>query len=338
MDRRRTGQKRPAPSEEVQCWQNICASLDHLRSLSANPTTAEAITRVNKIIVSLSPNDDTVENSDLLKHSHKKLLNGITDIRDAAEKETKAIEEALEQVGILLALRQAPEITQQEKRVKRQRLSSPSSTPSTPLRMATPPVATAVPPRSASGIPLQPAVPFSRDPKARREALSPQLPLQANRKVAFHQPPSKTGPSHTKGDHGSNEGDPETWILAVVKKCINQDKNRYEVQDIEEQDNGQPGQSWNTTLRNLIPLPDPLAPPNSAMHPNSYEEYPVGSIVMGLYPDTSCFYRAEVVAAPGARSAIPSKNAPMYRLKFEDDDDQVRAVAAHLVVEWPGQV
>src|SRR5882724_4069272 len=56
--------------------------------------------------------------------------------------------------------------------------------------------------------------------------------------------------------------------------------------------------SYNTTLRNLIPLPDPSAPHNSAMHPNSYEEYPVGSIVMGLYPDTSCFYRAEVVTAP----------------------------------------
>jgi len=40
------------------------------------------------------------------------------------------------------------------------------------------------------------------------------------------------------------------------------------------------------------------------MHPNSYEEYPVGSVVMGLYPDTSCFYRAEVVASPGMRVSI----------------------------------
>lgn len=87
---------------------------------------------------------------------------------------------------------------------------------------------------------------------------------------------------------------------------------------MENQENGEPGQSvaffhllqsctvhdcrsYNTTLRNLIPLPDPNAPPNSAMHPNSYEEHLVGSIVMGLYPDTSCFYRAEVVAAPGVR-------------------------------------
>lgn len=89
--------------------------------------------------------------------------------------------------------------------------------------MATPPT-TSVPLRVSQGIPLQPQLPFSRDPKARREALARQLPLQPGRKVAFHQPPSKGGGTHGKGDGG--DGDGETWILAVVKKCINQDKNR----------------------------------------------------------------------------------------------------------------
>jgi len=60
-------------------------------------------------------------------------------------------------------------------------------------------------------------VPFSREPKARREALAAQLPLQEGRKVAFH-PPSGSG---TNGPT-----DESTWILAVVTKCINQDKNR----------------------------------------------------------------------------------------------------------------
>ena len=100
---------------------------------------------------------------------------------------------------------------------------------------------------------------------------------------------------------------------------------------MEEAEDGQPGQSvldsphlvlahrpsrsYNTTLRSLIPLPDPSAPPNSAMHPNSYEEYPVGSIVMGLYPDTSCFYRAEVVAAP--RDSQPgSRVCLLYELRM----------------------
>ena len=96
-------------------------------------------------------------------------------------------------------------------------------------------------------------IPFSREPKARREALAAQLPLQEGRKVAFHPPPGS-------GTNGPT--DESTWILAVVTKCINQDKNRsvdplqvrhcqngsvphvdcrYVVQDAEPQEDGQPG-------------------------------------------------------------------------------------------------
>lgn len=55
---------------------------------------------------------------------------------------------------------------------------------------------------------------------------------------------------------------------------------------------------YNTTLRAIIPLPDPNAPPDSATHLNAYPEFAAGSTVMALYPDTSCFYRAEVIATP----------------------------------------
>lgn len=72
----------------------------------------------------------------------------------------------------------------------------------------------------------------------------------------------------------------------------------YEVQDVEPQEDGQPGQCYNTTLRAIIPLPDPNTSPSNAAHPNAYQEFPAGSIVMALYPDTSCFYRAEVIASP----------------------------------------
>lgn len=66
----------------------------------------------------------------------------------------------------------------------------------------------------------------------------------------------------------------------------------------------------------MIPLPDPEAPPNSPSHPNAYPVFSTSATVMALYPDTSCFYRAEVievVAAPreGRVSAPPrlqSKN------------------------------
>jgi SAGA-associated factor 29 len=95
-----------------------------------------------------------------------------------------------------------------------------------------------------------PTIPFSRDPKARREALSKQLPLQEGRKVAFHPPPGKAA--------SGGADDENTWILALVTKCIHADKNRYlelhlrlwiytlpvfryEVQDAEPLDDGSPG-------------------------------------------------------------------------------------------------
>ena len=40
------------------------------------------------------------------------------------------------------------------------------------------------------------------------------------------------------------------------------------------------------------------APPDSAAHPNAYPAFSAGSTVMALYPDTSCFYRAEVIESP----------------------------------------
>ena len=86
-----------------------------------------------------------------------------------------------------------------------------------------------VPPRGSAGPPQEKS--FSRDPKARREALGKQLPLLEGRKVAFH-PPSNT----SKGDGGGG-GKDEEWILAVVTKCINQDKNRY-VPDLRPCDTG----------------------------------------------------------------------------------------------------
>lgn len=55
---------------------------------------------------------------------------------------------------------------------------------------------------------------------------------------------------------------------------------------------------WNTTLKAVVPLP---------ININTLPEkdYPVGSQVMGLYPDTSCFYRAIIKGGgPGMEQAL----------------------------------
>ncbi|KIJ64434.1 hypothetical protein HYDPIDRAFT_132292 [Hydnomerulius pinastri MD-312] len=334
MDRRR-GSTRPASSEEIEYWSHATKSLGTLSSIYASPSSVETIGRVNRLIAAW-PTDDSLatEGYDTLKANYKRLSSALKEVRRNAEDEIKALDDAAELVTVLIGLRKASETVTQEKRNKRPRPPSPSPS-STAVAAGSAPRATAqaAPARSSTG--PTPAIPFSRDPKARREALAKQLPLQEGRKVAFHPPAGKTA------DGGNADADENTWILAVITKCINQDKNRYEVQDAEPQEDGQPGQCYNTTLRAIIPLPDPTAPPNSAAHLNAYQEFPAGSTVMALYPDTSCFYRAEVIASPkdlqppGGRG-VSSKHISMYKLKFEDDDDQEHSVLAQWVVEWPG--
>ncbi|KAG6816806.1 hypothetical protein H0H87_002775 [Tephrocybe sp. NHM501043] len=256
-------------------------------------------------LISAWPVDDTVpaEGLDDVKGIYKKLAPGLREIQNAADEEAKALEDAIERVGVLIALRKAPlDTIVQEKRLKRPRAPSPSGTPVL-MSPATIPNRTSVsitlPARNSVG--PTPPIPFSRDPKARREALHKQLPLQPGRKVAFHPPPGK--PSNG----ASADNDENTWILALVTKCINADKNRYEVQDAEPQEDGS-GILYNTTLRAIIPLPDPTASQGSPAHISSYQTFSAGATVMALYPDTSCFYRAEVIAAP---KEIHTKVSPL---------------------------
>ncbi|KAG6820179.1 hypothetical protein H0H93_004310 [Arthromyces matolae] len=335
MDRRRGLAARPASSEERECWSHAASSLNTLAALYSSHSTLETIERVNRLI-SAWPVDDTLpaEGLDGLKGIYKKLVPGIRDIQNAADEEAKALDDAIERVGVLIALRKAPlDPVLQEKRIKRPRAPSPSGTP-------VPTAPSTIPSRSSVSITL-PArnsvgpithIPFSRDPKARREALHKQLPLQEGRKVAFHPPPNK-------GGSNGNDNDENTWILALITKSINADKNRYEVQDAEPQEDGSGGLCYNTTLRAIIPLPDPNATPGSAAHISCYPTFAGGATVLALYPDTSCFYRAEVIEPPKdihPKGNWPPKYMPTYKLKFEDDDNQEHTVAAQWVVEWPG--
>jgi hypothetical protein len=154
--------------------------------------------------------------------------------------------------------------------------------------------------------------------KARREVLAHQLPLQKGRKVAFRQPSkNKVGPgaanvspmtsrsaasaNAASGGQGSaaapldEEG--EVWIMATIIECINNDRNRYVVQDAE--DTAMP--TYNTTLKAIVPLPESLST-------LPQEDYKVGAQVMGLYPDTSCFYQAIVRGGgPGMNGKITVK-------------------------------
>jgi hypothetical protein len=73
--------------------------------------------------------------------------------------------------------------------------------------------------------------------------------------------------------------------IIVVPHCTRLSHRRYSA-------------SLRSTPISIIPLPDKDAAQGTPAHISSYQEFPTGATVMALYPDTSCFYRAEVVASP----------------------------------------
>lgn len=313
---------RPASSEEVECWTHATDSLRILSSIYAKPSTLETIGRVNRLI-SAWPTDDIppAEGIDALRLIQEKLKSGLSEIFSAAEHETGAIDDAIERVGVLIALRKAPEpLPPAEKRNKRPRAHSPSGTP-IPAASAignTRSVSITVPPRTSSVGPSA----HTRDPRSKKDGVVKQ-PLQVGRKVVFRPPKSVD----------AEEG---TWIVATIVKVLSADKQgKYEVQDVEPQDDGQPGATYIANLKSIVPLPEPGVPIGNPAHINFQPIFPLGETVLALYPDTSCFYRAEVISNPRAEKDPSNKHTPTYQVKFEDDEDQLHTVSAYWVVRFP---
>lgn len=53
-------------------------------------------------------------------------------------------------------------------------------------------------------------------------------------------------------------------------------------------------------LKSIVPLPEQGVPIANPAHISFQPVFPVGETVLALYPDTSCFYRAEVISSPRA--------------------------------------
>ena len=92
-------------------------------------------------------------------------------------------------------------------------------------------------------------------------------------------------------------------------------RRSYEVQDPEPDESGAPGQVYKTFASALIAIPrkeDALPP-----------DFPIGKPVLARYPETTTFYRAEIT---GVKKDV-------YRLKFEDDQDQEMEVWKRYVLD-----
>lgn len=93
------------------------------------------------------------------------------------------------------------------------------------------------------------------------------------------------------------------WILAEVVN-YNVSTRQYEVNDIDDMQKGH----HSLSRKEIIPLPTQRANPET--EPDAL--FPIGSVVMALFPQTTCFYKAIV-------NSLPKTGTDDYELLFEDN-------------------
>ncbi|KAJ8928859.1 hypothetical protein NQ314_018516 [Rhamnusium bicolor] len=101
-----------------------------------------------------------------------------------------------------------------------------------------------------------------------------------------------------------SDGDGENWILAEVVS-YNHSTSKYEVDDILKEQN----QKGRHTLSKRRVIPLPLMRANPETDPQAL--FPQGTLVMALFPQTTCFYKALV-------NKPPPTHMDEYELLFED--------------------
>ncbi|KAL3422820.1 saga complex subunit sgf29 [Phlyctema vagabunda] len=106
------------------------------------------------------------------------------------------------------------------------------------------------------------------------------------------------------------------WIQGIVTKVIGEGKSRrYDVKDPYPAE-GEVSQNYRSSASSMVPVPPAGVP---------LPDYEVGKEVLGLYPGSSCFYKAEVKAMKGDK----------VELLFEDDEaDTQRLVDRRFVLDF----
>ncbi|GIK04606.1 SAGA HAT/core module component [Aspergillus viridinutans] len=121
--------------------------------------------------------------------------------------------------------------------------------------------------------------------------------------------------------HNKNKQGVEGEGIQCIIKGISGDgpKKRYDVQDPEPNENGEQGAVYKTTAASLIPIPQVGS---------TLPVFSAGKQVLARYPDTTTFYRAEVMGT----------KKDTYRLKFEgEEDDKEMEVDRRFVLDIPGK-
>lgn len=136
---------------------------------------------------------------------------------------------------------------------------------------------------------------------------NPSAPILPNSQVAY----SRGGP-----------GGADEWILCRVLRVLSE--TRFEIQDPEPDAAHPQGQVFRATSKEvlLVPLQLPEASAVERLKP-----YKAGSKVLAQYPETTTFYRAEVVETRGKTC--------MLRFEGEEDVDKLTPVERVFVLPYP---
>ncbi|KAL8946071.1 MAG: hypothetical protein Q9222_007482 [Ikaeria aurantiellina] len=298
--------------EERNMWSQIVNDLKRLKAIQVKAT------EVSKAIVEMEAKmaePPTLTQIDELQALYRE---GVK----LAEEEQKILNEepndVIKNVGILTALRTASEIEPRNsqpgksRNPKRQKLEtdgtvdSPGPSPSVPTPTAK--VKTGSTGRSGS-------VPIIKEPKESKE---PVIKAEEGSEGVKGPSAEKAGKFFIGAEVAyklAKAKEDQQWIQCEI---INIDtagnKKRYEVQDPVPDDNGQPGQIYKAPAAALIAIPsaDTILP-----------DYPVGKQVLALYPETTTFYRA----------LVTNVKKDVYRLKFEDDNENEMEVVRRFVLD-----
>lgn len=118
----------------------------------------------------------------------------------------------------------------------------------------------------------------------------------------------------------ANSTEEHDWIQGIVVKVIGQDKSRrYDVKDPYPEDTSKGIVVYRSSASSMVPIP----PIGAHMPP-----YEAGKQVLALFPDTTSFYRAEVVSM--------MENDTKVHLRFEEDDLTPRIADRRFVLDHKG--
>jgi SAGA-associated factor 29 len=158
-------------------------------------------------------------------------------------------------------------------------------------------------------------IPIKQENGSVEPGLNPNVEINAKGKITF-----SLG-AEVAFRPKADKGEEKDWIQGVVIKVIGEGKSRrYDVQDPEPDEKTQkPGTVYRTSASSMVSIP-PVG--------HALPDYPVGREVLARYPDTTTFYRAEIVRM--------NANTVVLRFEGEEDTEATMEVDRRFVLDHRG--